>query len=79
MTCWVHGLALPSGGDHVRPKLRYVNYNQHAVNDPNTTQYASNESLHNLFVSILGLYGMDVPHFGSNDAAHTGPLPNFLG
>lgn len=58
---------------------RYVNYNQHAVSDPNTTQYASNESLHNLFVSILGLYGMDVPHFGSNDAAHTGPLPNFLG
>ncbi len=57
---------------------RYLDYNQHAAGDPNTLQYDSNESIHNLFVSILQLMGQDDTSFGSADAIHDGPLPGLV-
>ncbi|MEM6995752.1 MAG: DUF1552 domain-containing protein [Myxococcota bacterium] len=57
---------------------RYLDYNQYAAADPNTLQYDSNESIHNLFVSILQLFGQDDTSFGSADAIHEGPLPGLV-
>lgn len=57
---------------------RYFDYNIHAADDPFTLSYESNESIHNLFVSILQLFGQDDTSFGSADATHDGPLPGLL-
>lgn len=55
---------------------RHKNYNTHAASNPSTTNYATNESTHNLFTSILQAFGGDDTHFGSADALHQGPLPD---
>ena len=55
---------------------RNINYNIHAQSDPNTRQYDSNESIHNLFASILQAFGGSDDSFGGDHAAHSGPLPN---
>jgi hypothetical protein len=55
---------------------RHLNYNSQAASNPNTTSYATNESTHNLFTSILQAFGGDDVHFGSGDALHEGPLPS---
>lgn len=57
---------------------RYIDYNVHAAADPYTTQYQSNESTNNLFVSILNLFGYEDNTFGSSDALHDGPLPGLV-
>lgn len=54
---------------------RFLDYNAFA-SDPNTLQYQSDESTHNLFTSLLQAMGEDDTHFGSPDAAHEGPLPD---
>ncbi len=53
---------------------RHLNYNTHAAADPNTRQYATNESTHNVFTSILHAFGYDDAHFGSGHALHQGPI-----
>ena len=63
-----------SGGGYFRTG-RHLDYNQHAAEGPNTGNYASDESTHNLFTSILNA-GEDDTHFGSDHATHQGPLPN---
>jgi len=57
---------------------QYIDYNSHAAADPFTLQYESNESIHNLFVSILQMFGQDDTTFGSADALHDGPLPGLV-
>jgi hypothetical protein len=57
---------------------RHLNYNTHAQNDPNTRQYATNESTHNVFTSILQAFGEPDTHFGSDHVTHQGPLPNLV-
>ncbi len=55
---------------------RFIDYNEYySASDPNTLEYASSESIHNLYVSILRAMGGDDDHFGSDHADHTGPLP----
>jgi len=63
-----------SGGGAFRTG-RMIDYNTAAVADPNTRTYASNESLHNLYTSILQAMGGTDAHFGSSHASHQGPLP----
>lgn len=58
---------------------RFVTYNQAAVGNPNTMQYASDESVHNLYTSVLQAMGESDTHFGNGDAAHQGPLPGLVG
>lgn len=55
---------------------RHLNYNIHAQQNPNTLQYETNESTHNLYTSMLQAFGGDDAHFGSNHVQHQGPLPN---
>ncbi len=57
---------------------QYIDYNKFAASDPYTRQYESDESTHNLFVSILQMFGEADTSFGSNDAVHDGPLPGLL-
>ena len=64
-----------SGGGYFNTG-RHLNYNLKAASDPNTRQYATNESTHNLFTSMLQAFGGTDTHFGSNHAVHQGPLPN---
>jgi hypothetical protein len=54
---------------------RHLNYNTHAQNDPNTRQYQTNESTHNVFTSILQAFGYSDDHFGSSHVQHQGPIP----
>lgn len=56
---------------------RFVDFNTYAADDPNTLEYESPESLHNLYTSILQAFGGDDTHFGSDHSNHTGPLPQF--
>jgi hypothetical protein len=54
---------------------RFIDYNTYAASDPNTLEYESNESLHNLYTSILHAMGGDDAHFGSDHVDHQGPIP----
>jgi hypothetical protein len=58
---------------------RFLDYNVHAAGDPNTLEYETPESMHNLFVSILHAMGEADEHFGSDHATHQGPLPGLTG
>lgn len=55
---------------------RFVNYNAAAAGNPDTLDYDTQESNHNLFTSILQAFGEPDTHFGNGDANHQGPLPN---
>ena len=57
---------------------RHIDYNIHAQNNPNTLQYDTNESTHNLYTSFLQAFGGTDTHFGSNHAKHQGPLPGLV-
>jgi hypothetical protein len=67
-------LTAGSAGGYFRTG-RHLNFNTHAQADPNTSQYATNESTHNLFTSILQAFGGTDNHFGSSHVQHQGPLP----
>ncbi len=58
---------------------RFIDYNTYAADDPNTHEYESPESLHNLYVSILHAMGGEDAHFGNGHADHEGPLPGLTG
>ncbi|MCA9650515.1 MAG: DUF1552 domain-containing protein [Myxococcales bacterium] len=58
---------------------RFITYNQAAATNPDTLQYSSNESVHNLYTSILQAFGEADTHFGNGDAEHQGPLPGLVG
>ena len=53
---------------------RHLNYNLKAAADPSTSAYQTETSLHNLFTSVLNLFGFDDTHFGSDHAWKQGPL-----
>jgi Protein of unknown function (DUF1552) len=57
---------------------RFIDYNTYAADDPNTLEYESPESMHNLYTSILQAMGGDDAHFGSAHAVHEGPIPGLL-
>ena len=57
---------------------RHVNYNLKAAADPMTRQYQTETSLHNLFTSVLNLFGFDDQHFGSEHVWKKGPLTGIL-
>jgi hypothetical protein len=59
-----------SAGGHFRTG-RHLDFD-HA---PGAMEYASNESTHNLFTSILQAFGGEDDHFGSDHAVHRGPVP----
>ncbi len=63
-----------SGGGYFNTG-RFIDYNPHAAGDPNTLEYDTNESNHNLFTSILHALGENDEHFGNGHAYHEGPLP----
>lgn len=66
-----------SGGGTFRTG-RMIDYNTRAAADPSTLEYASDESLHNLYTSILHAMGGTDAHFGSDHASHEGPLPGLV-
>jgi hypothetical protein len=53
---------------------RHLNYNLKAAADPSTRQYQTESSTHNLFTSIMNLFGFDDAHFGSEHVWKKGPL-----
>jgi hypothetical protein len=53
---------------------RHLNYNIPAQSNPNTFDYETNESTHNVFTSIMHAFGYEDAHFGNNDAKHQGPI-----
>jgi hypothetical protein len=53
---------------------RHINYNLQAAADPETRAYKTETSLHNLFTTVLNLFGEDDAHFGSDHAWKQGPL-----
>jgi hypothetical protein len=54
---------------------RHVNFNSRAAVDPNTREYQSRESIHNLYTWILNAFDYPDTHFGSSgDALYEGPL-----
>ncbi len=55
---------------------RFIDYNVHGPGP--TFEYASDESTHNLFTSVLNLMGEDDTHFGNDMAVHEGPLPGLV-
>lgn len=55
---------------------RFIDYNQHASEGPNTLNYATEETTHNLFTSILQAMGEGDTHFGNDAYVHQGPLPD---
>jgi hypothetical protein len=74
-TTWNQPILLAgSGGGYFRTG-RFIDYNMHAVSNPDTMQYDSPESNHNLFVSLLHAMGENDDHFGNAVASHQGPLP----
>jgi hypothetical protein len=53
---------------------RHINYSLRAASDPMTRQYDTEASLHNLYTSVLQLFGFEDAHFGSDHAIKQGPL-----
>jgi len=53
---------------------RHLNYNLKAAANPETREYQTESSLHNLFASVLQLFGYDDQTFGSEHAWKQGPL-----
>ena len=53
---------------------RYLTYNTKAASNPQTLDYASNVSTHNLFTTFLNLFGYPDTTFGNADAAFQGPI-----
>ena len=54
---------------------RFVNYNTRAATNPNTLDYSTKASIHNLYTSILNIFGGTDTHFGSTGHAYVeGPL-----
>ncbi|MEM9196011.1 MAG: DUF1552 domain-containing protein [Myxococcota bacterium] len=53
---------------------RHLNYNRAAAADPNTLDYDTDASTHNLFTSILQAFDYDDAHFGNDAASFRGPL-----
>lgn len=72
---WNQPVLLAGSGGGYFNTGRFIDYNSFAAADPNTLQYDSNESTHNLFTSILHAMGENDAHFGSDHARHEGPLP----
>jgi hypothetical protein len=67
---------LAGSAGHYFKTGRHIDYNTFAAQNPNTLEYATNESTHNLFTSMLQAFGGTDTHFGSNHVVHQGPLPN---
>ncbi len=53
---------------------RHINYNKHAASNPNTLQYSTDASTHNVYTSILQAFGYPDAHFGNDAAYKKGPL-----
>jgi len=57
---------------------RHLDYNRAAAADPDTLSYDSEQSIHNLFTSILQAFGGTDERFGSAHAPRTGSLPGLV-
>lgn len=53
---------------------RHLNYNLRAASNPDTLDYQTNASTHNLFTSLLNVFDYPDTHFGSEHATVQGPL-----
>lgn len=69
---------LLAGGKGVLRTNRYVNFNSRAAANPNTSEYSSNASLHNLFTTILRAFDYTDEHFGSAASPNRGVLSGIL-
>ncbi|MCA9709510.1 MAG: DUF1552 domain-containing protein [Myxococcales bacterium] len=78
-TSWNVPVLLAGSAGGVIETGRFITYNDAAQANPNTLQYGSNESVHNLYTSVLQAMGESDTHFGNGDAAHQGPLPGLVG
>lgn len=65
-------LAGSAGG--VLPTGKFIDYNK-LKDDPTGLPYETDESTHNLFVTVLQAMGESDTSFGSSHADHQGPLP----
>lgn len=66
---------LLAGGANGQLRLgRHVDFNQKALHDSHTPAYETKASLHNLYASLLGVFGYSDGHFGNQDAYVPGPL-----
>ena len=55
---------------------RHINYNPHdSASSYHSREYETQESIHNLFTSVLRAFGFDDEHFGDDTARRRGPLP----
>ncbi len=57
---------------------RNLEYNTVRAADPSSNGYDSTASTHNLYTSILHLFGGDDDHFGNDDAPSRGPLAGLI-
>lgn len=53
---------------------RHINYNKAALSNPDSHDYDTDASTHNVFTSVLHAFGFEDPHFGNDMAYKTGPL-----
>lgn len=77
-SAWNIPMLLAGSAGGVIETGRFITYNEAAQSNPDTLQYQSQESVHNLYTSVLQALGEDDDHFGNGDAAHEGPLPGLV-
>ncbi len=61
------------GGGKLRTG-RYVNFNTRAATNPDTLQYSTKASIHNLYTTLLNVFGYPDTTFGGPHVYVTGPL-----
>jgi hypothetical protein len=76
---WNMPVLLAGSAGGVLETGRFISYDKAAAEDPQTFDYASDESTHNLYTSVLQAFGEPDTHFGDDTAQHQGPLPGLLG
>ncbi|MCH9685560.1 MAG: DUF1552 domain-containing protein [Deltaproteobacteria bacterium] len=78
-TAWNQPVLLAGSAGGVIETGRFITYNQHAQSNPDSLEYQSAESIHNLYTSVLQAFGESDTHFGNGAADHEGPLPGLVG
>ncbi len=78
-TAWNQPVLLAGSAGGAMQTGRFITYNEHAQANPNSLEYQSAESTHNLYTSVLQAFGESDTHFGNGAAEHEGPLPGLLG
>lgn len=75
-SAWNVPVLLAGSAGGVLETGRFISYDKA---DPQSFDYASDESIHNLYTTVLQAFGEPDTHFGNDAAQHQGPLPGLLG